>query len=259
LSKAEGLKKRIINWGTVYKQRKLEKGNGTKSRLFDRLVFNKIKGILGGNVRFVLSGSAPIAGDVLSFLKICFQCEILEGYGLTETSAGTLVTAMGDPKAGYIGGPLHNVKVKLKDLPEMGHLHTNEVPSGELCVWSPSVMSGYFKNEEETKKNFDHGWLLTGDVAKIDENGAVTIIDRVKNIFKLSQGEYIAPEKLENIYIQSDFIQNIWIYGESTKDFAIAFIVVNPERVKTFAEAHAMGDKTVQELLSNKLLISAIQ
>ena len=120
---------------------------------------------------------------------------------MTESSAGSITTSFGDPSSGYIGGPLQNVKVKLRDLPEMGHLHTNEIPSGELCLWSPSVMSGYFLNEEETKKNIVDGWLLTGDIAKIDKNGAITIIDRVKNIFKLSQGEYIAPEKLENIYI----------------------------------------------------------
>jgi long-subunit acyl-CoA synthetase (AMP-forming) len=69
---------------------------------------------------------------------------------MTESSAGSLTTSFGDPNSGYIGGPLQNVKVKLRDLPEMGHLHTNETPSGELCVWSPSVMKGYFLNEAET-------------------------------------------------------------------------------------------------------------
>ena len=154
-----------------------------------------------------MSGSAPIAGDVLSFLKICFQCDILEGFGMTETAAGTITTHFGDPNAGYIGGPLQNVKVKLRDIPEMNHLHTNPVPSGELCVWSPSVMQGYFLNPEETDKVLIDGWLHTGDIASISPEGAITIIDRVKNIFKLSQGEYIAPEKLENIYVQSEYVQ----------------------------------------------------
>ena len=150
LSKAKGIKKKIIDRGLASKERKLKEGNPLGNRFFDALVFDKIKELFGGRVRIVLSGSAPISNEVLSFLKICFDCDILQGYGLTESSGGTVMTALGDPSLGSIGGPVQNVKIKLRDVPEMGYSHTNEVPSGELCIWSPSVLPGYFKNPEKT-------------------------------------------------------------------------------------------------------------
>ena len=118
------------------------------------------------------------------------------------------MTAIEDPTTGHVGGPLNCVKFRTRDIPEMSYLSTDENPRGELCVKGPSVFKGYFKADDKNAEAFDEeGWLRTGDVAMILPNGAVKIIDRAKNIFKLSQGEYIAPEKLENVYIQSHFLQ----------------------------------------------------
>lgn len=98
----------------------------------------------------MFTGSAPIASDVLDFLKICFCCEIVEGYGLTESSAGSFSTKFGDPNTGHVGGPLANVKLRMRDIPEMGYLHTNDPPKGEICMFGSSIMLGYFKNQEKT-------------------------------------------------------------------------------------------------------------
>lgn len=173
---------------------------------YDKLVFDKVKAMLGGRVRLMCTGSAPIAGDVLDFLKACFGCDILEGYGMTESSGGACLNFPGDPETGIVGGPLQNVKVRLRDIPEMGYSSAAIPPKGEICLWGPSCMKGYFKNPEKTKEAFHNDWLLTGDVGMIQPNGAIKIIDRAKNIFKLSQGEYIAPEKLENVYVQSEWV-----------------------------------------------------
>lgn len=159
----------------------------------------------------MITGSAPISGDVLDFLKICFCCDICEGYGMTETSGGSFLTRPGDPKTGHVGGPLQNVKIRLRDIPDMGYFSRNSPPRGEVCFWGPSIMQGYFKNPEKTNEAFHvtangERWLLSGDVGEVLENGALRIIDRAKNIFKLSQGEYIAPEKLENIFVQSEWV-----------------------------------------------------
>lgn len=258
LSKAKGIKKKIIDRGLASKERKLKEGKPLGNRFFDALVFDKIKELFGGRVRIVLSGSAPISNEVLSFLKICFDCDILQGYGLTESSGGTVMTALGDPSLGSIGGPVQNVKIKLRDVPEMGYSHTNEVPSGELCIWSPSVLPGYFKNPEKTQEAKIDGWLLSGDIVTVSPNGAITIVDRLKNIFKLSQGEYIAPEKLENVYIQSEYIQQIWIHGDSMKDWAVAFVVVDTDKAKEYAEANKQPFK-IDELLSDKAFVSTVQ
>jgi long-chain acyl-CoA synthetase len=126
---------------------------------------------------------------------------------MTETAAGACIMHFGDPHAGIVGGPMQNTKFKLRDIPEMGYLHTNPVPQGELLIKGGSVMSGYFSNPQKTAEAFDkNNWLRSGDVACIFPNGAVKIIDRAKNIFKLSQGEYIAPEKLENVYLGSPYV-----------------------------------------------------
>jgi long-chain acyl-CoA synthetase len=150
----------------------------------------------------MITGSAPINGDVLNFMRIAFSCPLREGYGQTETSAPSTVTRIDDPTAGHVGGPLRCIKIRLRDIPEMGYLSTDEVPKGEICIKGANVFGGYFKAPEKTKEAFDEdGWLLSGDVGMVFPNGAIKIIDRAKNIFKLSQGEYIAPEKLENVYI----------------------------------------------------------
>lgn len=157
----------------------------------------------------MLTGSAPISGEVMGFLKVCFCCPFLEGYGMTETSAGSVTMLTSDKTYGHVGGPVANVKIRLRDIPEMGYLHNNPDgtnPKGEVCFWGPSIMPGYYKNQEKTAECLSNGWLASGDVGEVRPNGSIKIIDRAKNIFKLSQGEYIAPEKLENIYVQSAYI-----------------------------------------------------
>ena len=210
----------------------------------------------------MITGSAPIAGDVLDFLKVCFCCDILEGYGMTESSAGSFTTYYGDSETGHVGGPVANVKVRLRDIPEMGYLHTNEPPKGEICMKGSSIMQGYFKNDEKTRETLsDDGWLFSGDVGMILPNGAIKVIDRAKNIFKLSQGEYIAPEKLENIYVQSPWVAQAWIYGDSLRDYIIGFFVVDPENTKKYCAQHGktfghdflQNDKEFKQLVYDNL------
>jgi len=208
-----GCKANLIKSAIKSKMSAVEASGKVTNCFYDKLVFSKVKALLGGNVKIMLTGSAPIDGKVLKFLKICFACPIVEGYGMTETCAGSLITFPGDPEIGHVGGPLHNVKIRLRDIPDMNYLHTDPNPRGEVCFFGTGNMTGYFKNEEKTNEAFtdpttktNNGWMHSGDVGMVLPNGAVKIIDRAKNIFKLSQGEYIAPEKLENIYVQSEWV-----------------------------------------------------
>jgi len=138
-------------------------------------------------VRLMISGSAPISVDVIDFLKICFCVPIVEGYGLSETSGGSCMSHSNDPRSGHVGGPAANTKIKLKDIPEMNYYHTDKpYPRGEICIKGASVADGYFKNPEKTAETFKDGWMHTGDVGLVLENGGFRIIDRAKNIFKLS-------------------------------------------------------------------------
>jgi len=123
---------------------------------YDNLVFKKMKALLGGRVKCMITGSAPIDLEVLNFLKVNFCVPVLEGYGLTETSGGTSITNVNDPVAGHVGGPLEMCKFRLRDVPEMNYKHTNKpYPEGELQIKGANVTAGYYKRPEENAKAFD--------------------------------------------------------------------------------------------------------
>lgn len=136
----------------------------------------------------MVTASAPIDKNVLEFLKCCFSCPILEGYGLTETTGGSSLTWKDDTTVGHVGGPVACVKWRLKDVPEMEYAATDKpYPRGELCMYGASIFCGYYKRPDLTNECFDEqGWFRTGDVVEAYPNGTVKIIDRSKNIFKLS-------------------------------------------------------------------------
>ena len=196
------------------------------SACYDKLVFSKVTAILGGNVRMMISASAPINGEVLELLKMVFCCPVLEAYGMSETCGATTITKPDDPVIGHVGGPVKTCAIRLKDLPEMEYLSSDKpYPRGEICMRGSMVFNGYFMRPDKTAEAIVDGWLLSGDVGMVYPNGTIKIIDRSKNIFKLSQGEYLAPEKLENAYIQSPLILQIMVYGDSNKSSAVAIVV----------------------------------
>ncbi len=170
---------------------------------YDAAVLKNIRPILGGRVRSMTTGAAPINADVLAFLQVAFSATIHEGYGQTEALITTITEKNDVNSAGTVGGPAPSIRFRLKDIPEMGYLHTDKPnPRGELQFYGNTLFQGYYKNPERTAEAFsEDGWINSGDVAVILPNGNVKIVDRAKNIFKLAQGEYVAPEKLENIYV----------------------------------------------------------
>jgi len=200
-------------------------------KFFDSMVFSKVAALLGGRVRSIVTGSAPISKEVLDLIKVVFSCPVIEVYGMTETLGPSNLTWENDPLSGTVGGPGILYTMKLKDLPEMDYRLTDKpFPRGEICIGGPCTFKGYFNNPQKTAEMLDEdGFVHTGDVGVLYPNGSVKILDRSKNIFKLSQGEYIAPEKLENIYIQSNYISQCLVYGNSLKDYAVAVVVVDPE------------------------------
>ena len=158
------------------------------SGCYDSLIFGKIAKLLGGRVRMMVTASAPISKDVLELLKVAFCCPVLEAYGLSETSGAVTATVADDPISGTIGGPFKHCAIRLKDLPEMDYRITDQpFLRGEICVRSPCVTSGYFMRPDKTAEAIDaQGYLLTGDVGVVYPNGTIRILDRSKNIFKLS-------------------------------------------------------------------------
>ncbi|CAB4375587.1 uncharacterized protein OCT59_018371 [Rhizophagus irregularis] len=255
---APGIKGALSRRAVAAKLEKLETGQGYTHPLWDRIIFNKIKQILGGRVRVMITGSAPLDPEVLQFLRIAFSTEIVEGYGQTEGVATATVGLRGENKAGHVGGPHLCCEMKLVDVPEMNYLSTDKpYPRGELCYRGPHCFIGYYKDEEKTKEAIDsEGWVHTGDIAYVDERGAWTIVDRKKNIFKLSQGEYVAPEKIENVYINSPLIVQIYVHGDSLRNYLVAVVVPDPETFVPWANVLvkknvSLGDEKGMESLIN--------
>ncbi|CAN1254390.1 Long chain acyl-CoA synthetase 4 [Linum perenne] len=225
------VKKTLFNYAYSYKLSNLKGGSKTDeaSPLSDKFVFSKVKQGLGGNVRLILSGAAPLASHVESYLRVVTCAHVLQGYGLTESCAGSFVSLPNEMSMlGTVGPPVPNVDIRLESVPEMGYDALSSTPRGEICIRGDTLFSGYYKRDDLTEEVLIDGWFHTGDVGEWQPDGSMKIIDRKKNIFKLSQGEYVAVENLENIYGATPAIDSIWVYGNSFESFLVG--VVNPNR-----------------------------
>ncbi|KAI8062703.1 hypothetical protein BC940DRAFT_308158 [Gongronella butleri] len=225
--------------------------------LWDRLVFGQIRSKLGGRLRFILSGSAPVSPDVMDFMRICFSANVFEGYGQTENYCGGCLTLNGDTTSGVVGVPFPCSEIKLVDVPDMEYFSTDKpFPRGELCIRGNSVMREYYKVPEKTAETLDaEGFLHSGDIATIDEAGRVVIIDRLKNIFKLSQGEYVAPEKIEQVYCKHHLVAQAFVYGNSLQASLVGIVVPDKETFVPWAQKLAPGEDIYRsEAVTKELL-----
>uniref|UniRef100_A0A4W3HKN6 Long-chain-fatty-acid--CoA ligase n=1 Tax=Callorhinchus milii TaxID=7868 RepID=A0A4W3HKN6_CALMI len=198
------------------KRKEIEVRNGIirNNSLWDKFFFNKIQNSLGGEVRMIITGAAPASPAVLGFLRAALGCQVYEGYGQTECTAGCTFTTPGDWTSGHVGAPLPCNFIKLIDVRDMKYFSAKG--EGEICVKGPNVFKGYLKDPKKTTEALDEDeWLHTGDIGKWLPNGTLKIIDRKKHIFKLAQGEYVAPEKIENIYIRSEPVAQVYVHGDS--------------------------------------------
>lgn len=209
----------------------LRESGELKHWLYDRFVFEEIRSKLGGRVRAMLSGSAPISPEVMEFLRICFGCEVYEGYGQTETSAGTCLTIRHDWTTGHVGIPAPCNEIKLVDVPDMDYFANDpNHPRGEICVRGPNCFTGYYKDEKNTCDTLDaDGWVHSGDIGEWDARGRLRVIDRKKNMFKLSQGEYVAPERIEAVITKSPLIAQCFLHGNPLESATVAVIVPDRE------------------------------
>lgn len=215
---------------------------GQRNALLDTLVFNKVAQQLGGRVRIMATGAAPMPAYLMDFLKVAFKSGVYQGYGMTENAAAAMVTPPEYLGSGTVGGPLPSTEVKLMDVPEMGYFATNDPPGGEVCLRGPNVFKGYYKLEKETKEALDEdGWLHTGDIGVWEHDTSLRIVDRKKNIFKLAQGEFVAAEELENIFCKSSFIAQIFVYGNSFKVSLVAVVVPSIEHVMAWAGQNSIA------------------
>lgn len=240
------IKNSLFNIAYYYKLRNMTKGykHVEAAPIFDKIIFSKVKEGLGGNVRLILSGAAPLSTNVETFLRVVTCADVLQGYGLTETCGGSFVAQLHEVvMIGTVGPPLPAVDVCLESVPEMEYDALASTPRGEICIRGNTLFSGYYKREDLTKEVVVDGWFHTGDIGEWQPDGSMKIIDRKKNIFKLSQGEYVSVENLENIYSIASSIDAIWIYGSSYESVLVAVINPNKESLESWAAENGMvGD-----------------
>lgn len=247
-----------VFWGAFAAKGFLLNAGLPGSGLLDSVVFNKVKEATGGKLRICLNGGGPISKETQRFISIAIT-PMISGYGLTETCA---MGAIMDPMAwteNALGEPEASIEIKLVDFADAGYYSTNNPPQGEIWIRGGGVVSGYLDMPEETAESFtEDGWFKTGDIGEFDSKGHVKIIDRKKNLVKTMAGEYIALEKLESVYRSASIVANICVYAAIDRQKPIAIIVpAEPALKKVAADAGVPGD-SLEELVHNKKLNSAV-
>lgn len=216
----------------------------TELRVADRIVFSKIRQRFGGRLRFLVSGAAPLSREVHQFFEI-LGLPILEGYGLTETTAPAACNKPGDNVRGTVGKALPGVDIKIAS-------------DGEIMVRGPNVFAGYYKNEDATREAFRDGWFLTGDIGDIDARGYLRILDRKKDIIITAGGKHVAPQVIENMLTGQGLVSRVVVYGDRRKH-VVALITPNVDEVKAFAAANGLESDSLDDLVKHPKVISEVQ
>jgi len=245
-AKQGGMKQKIFEWavangkkGSQVRQQGKEPSGmlAFKLRIADKLVFSKIKGRFGGRVKYFISGSAPLSREIAEFFHAC-GILILEGYGLTESSAASFVNRPSKYAFGSVGVPMPGTQMKLAK------------EDDEILMKSPGIMQGYHNLPDQTAEALtEDGWLRTGDIGKVDEHGFLRITDRKKDLFKTSGGKYIAPQHIEGkLKATCPFISQVVVHGYQ-RNFVTALVTLDEESTMKWANAQGLNGKTYSDVV----------
>ncbi|RHY18386.1 hypothetical protein DYB36_011119, partial [Aphanomyces astaci] len=267
---AGGVKAWLFNWALQTKLRNLKQGY-LGHPLFDKLIFSKVQQKLGLDRCKVLPvGSAPVSPDVMNFFRVALDFPLVEGYGQSECAGVAHIADPRDFDSGNVGAPMISTEVKLVAVSDMGYEPTDTTHGegeaqfpvrgrGEICFRGPTVFSGYFKDPVRTKEAVDaDGWLHSGDIGVWLLDGRLKIVDRKKNIFKLSQGEYVAPEKIENVVAGSDLVAQAFVYGDSLHAVLVGIVVPEVDTVVKLAKSLGISSSDIVELCQHDEVVAAV-
>ena len=230
------VKRLLMDWAlNVGQQRSLQQQAGVRPSLFlawqaalaDRLVFSKIQSLLGGRVKFLVSGGAPLAPEIARFFHTAGLL-ILEGYGLTETTPILTVNRPDKFKFGTVGQPLDSVTLRIG-------------ADGEILAKGPNIAVGYYNRPEATRSAWDEeGWFHTGDIGELDQDGFLRITDRKKDLIKTSGGKYVAPQNVENLMKTQPHISQVVLIGDRRK-YCVALITLDPDEIQAWAKKEGVS------------------
>jgi len=245
-------KQRIFHWAIktgkkaaiARKQGILPPVLAAKHKVADKLVLSKIRERTGGKLRFFISGGAALSPALGEFFE-AVGIQIVEGYGLTESSPVIAANRVDDYKFGTVGKVFPGVEIKLAS-------------DGEILARGPNIMQGYYKNKKETEEVLKNGWLHTGDIGKFDEEGFLWITDRKKHLFKTTAGKYIAPTPIENLFLSSKYIDQFVLIGDR-RMYLSALIVPDFEAIKEYADSHKIIYTNIEDLSNHKVIKELIE
>ncbi len=211
---------------------------GLKHSLFDKLVFSKIRERFGGRVRFFISGSAALNAEIAEWFQAA-GITILEGYGLTESAAGSFVNVPWDNRIGSVGPAFPGNQVRIGE-------------GDEVQITGPSIMEGYHNLPEETAKTFtEDGWLRTGDKGRLDDDGYLYITGRIKELFKTSGGKYIAPPMIESKFkAVCPYASQFLVFGNE-RNYCVALVTLDPDALAGWAEENGKAGQSYTELVNS--------
>lgn len=216
-----------------YKVDRINENKDSGHFVYDRFFAPKVKSALGfDNIKFIASGSAAISRESLVYLRAVFNVPAIQGIGFTEAAGGLSCSSPGTDSIGTNGVIAPVVEMKLKDVPEMDYTFKLN-RAGELLLRGPSMCTGYYKQQKLFDENVEEGgWYKTGDICQLDEKNRIYVLDRVKNFFKLSQGKFVASEKVQNTYLASSILlEQLFVYGTSLEPFLVGIAGINLENV----------------------------
>ena len=253
--KAGGAKAKIFRWavgvGRATSQAKQAgKTPGLALRvqfaICDKLVYSKIRARFGGNLRYFISGSAPLSRELAEFFDAA-GLPILEGYGLTESSAASFVNRPDRNKIGTVGQPLPGVEVTIAS-------------DGEILIRGLPIMRGYHNQPDTTAEALDSDrWLHTGDIGELDSEGFLRITDRKKNLIKTSGGKYVAPQKVEGqLKVACPYLGQVLVHGDR-RNYCTALVTLDPEAIAEWAGENGLGGASYEELTRNERVIAMVQ
>ncbi|WVQ77803.1 hypothetical protein IAR50_007493 [Cryptococcus sp. DSM 104548] len=258
VDQAGGLKKSIFNFALKAKTAANSYGIPLVAGLTDAIVFDGVRAQTGGNLKIMFSGGGAVSKSTQQFLSTALVT-MIQGYGLTESTAMAAILNPGWMQYGAVGGPVPAAEVKLVDAPEAGYLSTNDPPTGEILVRGPAIFKGYYKRPDLDKEAFtEDGWFRTGDVGQWNKDGTLSIVDRLKNLVKLSGGEYIAIEYLESIYKSCPLVANGAVIANGEHNQPAMVVVAHPQNLPAFAKKNGLGDgEDLEHLCTDDKVVEA--
>ncbi|CAB3237682.1 unnamed protein product [Arctia plantaginis] len=251
----------FFKWAYTYKQTWMRRGYDTP--LLNKIMFSKVRALLGGRVRLMISGGAPLSPDTHAQVRICLCCDVIAGYGLTETTSCATVMCPLDRSTGRVGAPTAGTHVRLTDWHEGGYRVDNKpFPQGEIVIGGECVAEGYYKNPEKSKEEFieteGRRWFRSGDIGELHHDGCIKIIDRKKDLVKLQAGEYVSLGKVEAELKTCPIVENICVYGDSTKTYTVALLVANPRNLADLAARLGLPETDFEQLCQNPVVEKAV-